>query len=45
MPILRARQGRKSKPRFGFEVDGLLIKVRLDFGAGWIDYRGWYRVG
>jgi hypothetical protein len=25
----------------GFDVDGLAIKVREDFGAGWLDYRGW----
>ena len=31
--------------RVGFEVDGLEIKVRLDFGCGWVDYRSWYRVG
>lgn len=31
--------------RAGFEVDGTEIKVRLDFGCGWVDHRGWYRVG
>jgi hypothetical protein len=28
--------------REGFEVDGLEYKVRLDFGAGFTDHRGWY---
>jgi HK97 family phage prohead protease len=27
----------------GFDIDGVETKVRLDFGAGWIDHRGWYR--
>ena len=24
-----------------FEVDGVQIKVRLDFGGGFVDWRGW----
>jgi len=28
--------------REGFEVDGVEYKVRMDFGAGFIDHRGWY---
>ena len=27
----------------GFEADGLKVKCRLDFGAGFTDWRGWYR--
>jgi HK97 family phage prohead protease len=27
----------------GFRVDGFEWKVRLDFGAGFIDFRGWYK--
>jgi hypothetical protein len=27
----------------GFEVDGMKTKCRLDFGAGFLDWRGWYR--
>jgi len=42
---LEGAPGPQIETKIGFEVDGLLIKVRLDFGAGWIDYRGWYRVG
>jgi hypothetical protein len=26
----------------GFEVDGVKMRVRLDFGAGWVDHRSWY---
>jgi len=28
--------------RLGFDVDGVEIKARLDFGAGGIDFRGAY---
>ena len=27
----------------GFEIDGIAFKVRSDFGAGFVDYRSWYR--
>ena len=36
---------RDPRPRARFEVDGVQMKVRLDFGCGWIDHRGWFRVG
>ncbi len=42
---LEGAQGPQIETKAGFEVDGLMVKVRLDFGAGWIDWRGWYRVG
>lgn len=42
---LEGAPGPQIETRAGFEVDGVQIKVRLDFGAGWIDYRGWHRVG
>lgn len=42
---LEGAPGPQIEGRVGFEVDGLEIKVRLDFGCGWIDYRSWYRVG
>lgn len=29
--------------REGFEVDGVEVKARLVFGAGWVDYRGAYK--
>jgi len=28
--------------REGFDVDGMEFKVRMDFGAGFVDHRGWY---
>ncbi len=28
--------------REGFEIDGVEYKVRMDFGAGFTDHRGWY---
>ena len=42
---LEGAPGPQIETKAGFEVDGLKVKVRLDFGAGWIDWRGWYRVG
>lgn len=42
---LEGAAGPQIETRAGFEVDGTQIKVRLDFGSGWIDHRGWYRVG
>lgn len=41
---LEGAPGPQIETRAGFEVDGVQIKVRLDFGGGWIDHRGWYRV-
>lgn len=40
---LEGEQGVFTETREGFEVDGMEIKARLVFGAGWIDYRGAYR--
>ncbi len=42
---LEGAPGPQVETRAGFEVDGVQTKVRLDFGAGWVDYRGWHRVG
>lgn len=42
---LEGAAGPQIDTRTGFEVDGIEFKVRLDFGAGWIDYRGWQRNG
>lgn len=42
---LEGAQGPQIDTRVGFEVDGIEIKCRLDFGAGWLDFRGWQRVG
>lgn len=40
---LEGEQGVFTETREGFEVDGMEIKARLVFGAGWIDYRGVYK--
>jgi hypothetical protein len=42
---LEGAPGPQIETRVGFEVDGVETKIRLDFGAGWIDHRGWFRVG
>ena len=34
--------GPQVESRAGFEVDGVQFKVRLDYGAGFTDWRGWY---
>lgn len=40
---LEGAPGPQIESRNGFEVDGVQIKVRLDFGAGFVDHRGWFR--
>lgn len=40
---LEGEQGVFTETREGFEVDGMEIKARLVFGAGWVDYRGAYK--
>ncbi|SDL09184.1 prohead protease/major capsid protein fusion protein [Paracoccus chinensis] len=42
---LEGAAGPQIDTRTGFEIDGVEVKVRLDFGAGWIDHRAWQRVG
>ncbi|PZX14597.1 prohead protease/major capsid protein fusion protein [Celeribacter halophilus] len=37
---LEGAPGPQIESKAGFEVDGMSIKVRLDFGAGWVDHRG-----
>lgn len=39
---LQGEEGPQIETRAGFEVDGLEVKVRLDFGAAFMDWRGWY---
>lgn len=39
---LQGAEGPQIEQRAGFEVDGLEIKIRLDFGAAFLDHRGWY---
>ena len=40
--FLAGAPGPQVESRAGFEVDGVQIKIRLDYGAGFIDWRGWY---
>ena len=40
---LEGQQGAYIETRNGFDVDGVEIKCRLDFGAKAIDWRGLYK--
>lgn len=40
---LEGQEGVYQETRIGFEVDGIELKARLDFGAAAIDYRGLYK--
>ncbi len=40
---LDGEEGLQTEQRVGFEVDGLEVKGRLDFGCKAIDYRGFYK--
>ena len=40
---LAGATGPQVESQAGFKVDGVEIRVRLDFGAGFIELRGWYR--
>lgn len=40
---LEGQRGPYVEVRNGFEIDAVEIKARLDFGAGFIDHRGWYK--
>ena len=39
---LAGAPGPQIETRAGFTVDGVETKVRLDFGTGFVDWRGWY---
>ena len=39
---LQGAEGPQTESRAGFEVDGVEVKVRLDFGAAFLDWRGWH---
>lgn len=39
---LSGQPGPQVEAQLGFDVDGLETRVRLDFGGGVIDWRGWY---
>ncbi|SFN80927.1 phage prohead protease, HK97 family [Cohaesibacter marisflavi] len=38
---LEGEPGPQTETKVGFEVDGVAVKVRLDFGAAFMDWRGW----
>lgn len=40
---LQSEPGPQIEHRVGFDVDGVEMRVRLDFGASFVDWRGWYR--
>jgi hypothetical protein len=39
---LEGEPGPQIETQAGFDIDGVKTKVRLDFGAGFVDWRGWY---
>jgi hypothetical protein len=39
---LASEPGPQTDTQAGFKVDGIEVKVRLDYGAGFVDWRGWY---
>jgi len=39
---LSGSQGPQVESRSGWDVDGVEIRVILDFGAGFVDHRGWF---
>ncbi|TCT05391.1 Mu-like prophage major head subunit gpT [Tepidamorphus gemmatus] len=40
---LAGGEGPQVETKAGWDVDGVEIRVILDFGAGFIDWRGWYQ--
>lgn len=40
---LQGSEGPQTESRAGFEVDGVEVKVRLDFGGAFLEPRGWYQ--
>ena len=40
---LEGAAGPQITSEVGFDVDGVRFRVRLDFGGGFVDWRGWYR--
>lgn len=40
---LQGEEGPQIDTRAGFEIDGMEFKVRLDYGAAFLDWRGWYQ--
>ena len=40
---LEGETGPQLASEVGFEVDGVSFKIRLDFGGGWVEPRGWFK--
>jgi len=40
---LEGQEGPFFETRYGFDVDGVELKVRLDFGAAFVDHRAWVK--
>jgi len=40
---LSGNEGPQVESRSGWDVDGVEIRAILDFGAGFIDHRGWFQ--
>lgn len=40
---LASEPGPQIESRAGFDVDGVEIKIRLDYGAAFLEHRGWYK--
>jgi hypothetical protein len=40
---LEGEGGPQVASEMGFDVDAVRFRVRLDFGGGWIDHRGWFK--
>jgi phage head maturation protease len=38
---LAGQPGPQTETQVGFDIDGVKVKVRLDYGAGFVDWRGW----
>jgi hypothetical protein len=36
--------GPATELRWGFEVDAVQFKIRLDIGFGWVEWRSWTRL-
>lgn len=40
---VQGEEGPQIETKQGFEIDGMAFKVRLDFGAAFLEHRGWFR--
>ncbi|MBQ0822105.1 Mu-like prophage major head subunit gpT family protein [Microvirga sp. HBU67558] len=40
---LEGEPGPQITTQAGFEIDGVKFRIRMDFGAGFVDWRSWYK--